>query len=92
MNQLPLAKRVQIVKALVEGSSLRSTSRMAGVSINTVTKLLEDLGAACLDYQDTALVNLPCKRLQCDEIWSFVYAKAKNVPDDHKGEWGYGDV
>ena len=92
MNRLPLARRTQIVKALVEGNSLRAVSRMYTVSINTVTKLLEDLGSASMDYQDATLVNLPCKRLECDEIWSFVYAKAKNVPDEHKGEFGFGDV
>ncbi len=92
MNRLSLVKRTQIVKALCEGNSLRSTSRMVGVSINTVTKLLEELGSACLDYQDATLVNLNCKRLECDEIWSFVYSKAKNVPDEHRGEFGYGDV
>jgi IS1 family transposase len=77
---------------LTEGNSLRATSRMADVSINTVTKLLVDVGAACEEYQDKALRSLKCKRIQCDEIWSFVYAKAKNVPEEHKGEWGYGDV
>jgi IS1 family transposase len=65
---------------------------MTGVAINTVVKLLRDLGSACLDYQDTAMRNLTLKRLQCDEIWSYVYAKAKNVPEEHQGEFGYGDV
>ncbi len=65
---------------------------MAHVSVNTVVKLLGDLGSACLDYQDKVMHDLPCKQLQCDEIWSFVYAKAKNVPAEHKGELGYGDV
>ncbi len=92
MNQLSLEKRTQIVKALCEGNSLRSTSRMSGVSINTVTKLLVDLGNACLDYQDKHMVNLPLKRIEADEIWSFVYSKAKNVPSEHHGEFGYGDV
>jgi len=92
MNKLPLERRVQIVKALCEGNSLRAAARMVGVSINTVAKLLGDLGSVCLDYQDQTMHNLQCKRLQCDEIWSFVYAKAKNVPPEHKGEPGYGDV
>jgi IS1 family transposase len=92
MNKLPNEKRIQIVKSLVEGNSLRSISRMVGVSINTVTKLLEDVGAACLKYQDEYLVNLHLNKIQCDEIWSFVYAKEKNVPEDHQGEFGYGDV
>ncbi|MBI2303285.1 MAG: DDE-type integrase/transposase/recombinase [Chloroflexi bacterium] len=92
MNKLSTNRQAQIVKALVEGNSLRSTARIVGVSINTVVKLLEDLGSACLDYQDEVMHDLPCKRLQCDEIWSFVYSKAKNVPEEHKGEFGYGDV
>lgn len=65
---------------------------MAGVSRNTVNKLLRDVGAACLDYQDKALRNLPCERIQCDEIWSFVYSRKKNVPDDKRDEFGIGDV
>lgn len=89
---MPLAKRAQILGFLVEGMSLRAASRLADCSINTVTKLLVDVGAACAEYQDAALRNLPCKRIQCDEIWSFVGAKQKNVPDDRKGEFGIGDV
>jgi IS1 family transposase len=92
MNQLPLPRRVQILSALVEGNSLRSTSRMAEVSINTVTKLLVDAGEACARYQHDVMRNLTCKRLQLDEIWSFCYAKEKNVPDELRGQPGYGDV
>ncbi len=92
MNRLPLAKRARIIGMLVEGNSLRATSRMADVSINTVTKLLVDVGAACERYQDQALRDLKVKRIQCDEIWSFVYAKAKNLPESMKGMWGVGDV
>jgi IS1 family transposase len=92
MNRLPVPKRVQIVHSFVEGVSLRAISRMVDCSINTVTKLLEDVGAACLDYQDQALRDLPCKRVQCDEVWSFCYAKEKNVPEEKKGTFGYGDV
>lgn len=92
MNQLSIEKRAKIIGMLVEGNSMRAVSRMAGCSINTVTKLLVDVGEACWAYQSKAFHNLPCKRIQCDEIWSFCYAKEKNVPDDHKGEWGYGDV
>ncbi len=65
---------------------------MTGVSKNTVTKLLVDLSAACSAYQDEHLRNLPCRRLQCDEIWSFCYSKQKNVPVEKQGEFGYGDV
>ena len=92
MNRLSTTKRVQILSALVEGNSLRATSRMVDCSINTVTKLLVDLGAACAEYQDKALRNLPCKRIQCDEIWAFCYAKQKNVPEEKRGQFGYGDV
>ncbi|MBI2037031.1 MAG: DDE-type integrase/transposase/recombinase [Candidatus Liptonbacteria bacterium] len=92
MNQLTNERRVQVVKALIEGMSIRSTVRMTGVAKNTIVKLLAELGNACMDYQDAHLVNLPCKRLEADEIWSFVYAKAKNVPAEHLGEFGYGDV
>ena len=92
MNQLSIERRRQVVNALCEGNSIRATSRMTGVAINTVVKLLADLGSACLDYQDQVMRDLPCQRLQCDEIWSFVYSKAKNVPEEHKGEFGYGDV
>jgi len=77
---------------LVEGMSLRAASRLADVSINTVTKLLVDVGDACERYQDEHLRNLKCRRIQCDEIWSFVYAKAKNVPESMAGTFGVGDV
>jgi IS1 family transposase len=79
MNRLPLAKRAQILNCLVEGNSLRAASRLADVSINTVYKLLTDAGEACLAYQDQAFRNLPCKRLQLDEIWSFIYTKQRKV-------------
>lgn len=91
-NALSTAKQVQIVQALVEGNSLRATARMADVSRNTVNKLLLDLGSACAAYQGETLVNLPCKRLQVDEIWSFVGAKQANVPAERRGEFGIGDV
>jgi IS1 family transposase len=93
MNRLPVAKRVQIVSALVEGSSLRATSRMADVSLNTVTKLLLDLASVCAEYQDRTLRGLTCRRIQCDEIWQFVYAKRKNVTEKIAARVpGAGDV
>lgn len=92
MNRLNIQDRARILALLVEGNSMRATSRLADVSINTVTKLLVDVGTACAAYQDKALRKLPCKRIQCDEIWSFCYAKQKNVPPEHEGEFGYGDV
>lgn len=79
MNKLPLHKRVQIIAMLVEGSSMRSISRVVGVSINTVTKLLVDAGNACLEYHDENVVGLKSERIECDEIWSFCYAKQKNA-------------
>lgn len=92
MNALPLEKRVQIISCLVEGNSIRSTSRITGASKNTIVKLLVDVGTACAAYQDQVIRNLHCKRVQCDEIWSFCYCKEKNVPEEHKGELGQGDV
>ena len=92
MNKLSTAKRSQVVAALVEGVSVRATCRMTGVAKGTVLKLLVDLGAACERYQDEKLHGLKLKRIQCDEIWEFCYAKSKNVPEEHAGEWGYGDV
>lgn len=78
-NKLPLAKRVQILSMLCEGSSMRSISRVADVSINTVSALLVDAGKACAAHHEEAVRNVSAKRVQCDEIWSFCYAKAKNV-------------
>ena len=92
MNQLSTEKRGQIVAALVEGNSIRSIVRMTGASKNTIAKLLVELGAACSEYLNKALVNLNSKRIQCDEIWSFVGAKQKNVPAEKRGEFGIGDV
>jgi IS1 family transposase len=92
MNRLSRAERAQIIRALVEGNSLRSTSRITGFARNTITALLVELGAACVAYQDRTLRNLTSTRIECDEIWSFVYAKARNVPAEHEGEFGYGDV
>ena len=92
MNKLSTQRRMQIVAALVEGAGVNSVSRMTGVSNNTVLKLLADLGQACADYQDRVLRNLSCKRIQCDEIWIFCYAKAKNLPEELKGRFGFGDV
>lgn len=92
MNRLPIDKRAQIIGLLVEGMSMRAVSRITGVSINTVTKLLADLGLACNLYQAQTLVNLNCKRVQCDEIWGFCQAKEKNVAPENKGVLGHGDV
>jgi IS1 family transposase len=92
MNKLPLAKRVMILNALCEGVSMRSISRMADVSINTVTKLLEDAGETCLALHDELVQGVKAQRIQCDEIWSFCYAKAKNVATAKAPVAGAGDV
>jgi IS1 family transposase len=92
VNRLSTDQRAQVVSCLCEGLSIRAAVRVTGAAKNTITKLLVELGAACAEYQDGALVGLPCKRIECDEIWSFCYAKQKNVPDEHQGEFGYGDV
>ncbi|MDI6448049.1 IS1 family transposase [Anaerobaca lacustris] len=92
MNKLTREKRVRVIAALVEGNSIRATVRMTGVAKNTVSKLLCDIGQACERYHDRVMADLPCKRLQVDEIWSFCYAKQKNVPEPLKGTFGYGDV
>lgn len=93
MNKKTTKERAQILILLVEGNSLRATVRIIremqdGCSINTVTKLLEEVGEACAWYQDEHFVNLNCKRVQVDEIWSFVYSKQKNIPEGKEDEAG----
>ena len=92
MNRLSIEKRAQIIGSLVEGNSIRATVWMTGAAKNTITKLLVDLGEACAEYQDGVLVDLPCKVVEADEIWSYCYSKQKNVPEQFKGTPGYGDV
>ena len=92
MKQISNEQRAQIVACICEGNSIRATARLTGISKNTISRLLIELGDACIDYQDRTLRNLRCKRIQCDETWSFVYAKEKNIPAEKKGEFGYGDV
>ncbi|MFI5118602.1 MAG: IS1 family transposase [Terriglobales bacterium] len=91
MNRLDRARRTQVIAALVEGSSIRATVRMTGVAKNTVAKLLADIGRACAAYHDRHVRNLRVRRLQCDEIWSFVGCKAKNASPEQR-EQGWGDV
>jgi IS1 family transposase len=91
MNLLAQAERVKVVAALVEGNSLRSTSRMTGIARNTITKLLVDLGEASMRYHDVNVRNVRVRRLQCDEIWAYVGAKQKNASPEKK-EIGWGDV
>ena len=92
MNKLTTHKRVKILSALVEGMSMRSVSRLEDVSINTVSRLLVEAGEACAVYHDEHVVNVPAKHVQCDEIWSFCYAKEKNVPKAKAAPQGAGDV
>jgi IS1 family transposase len=92
MNKLPSDKRIQILGMMVEGMSIRAIARLTGASKNTIVKLLRDAGEACSDNQDRVLRDLPCKRIQVDEIWSFVGMKQKNLPEERKGEFGIGDV
>lgn len=92
MNKLPLAKRTQILAMLCEGSSMRSISRVADVSINTVSKLLVEAGEACLTIHDETVRDVKASRVQCDEIWSFCHAKQKNVATAKAAPEGAGDV
>jgi IS1 family transposase len=92
MNRLSTRQRTKVITALVEGNSLRATCRMTGVARMTVMKLLVDVGTACYKYQYKNLKNLQSRRIQCDEIWSFCYAKQDNLPEKKKGKLGYGDV
>jgi IS1 family transposase len=92
MNKLPVSSRVAILKALTEGCSLRSTARMTGAAYMSVVKLLVDAGRACAEYQHNVMRNLTCKRLELDEIWSFVAMKDKNIPEERAGEMGIGSI
>ena len=88
MNQLSMERRVAVIAAMVEGNSLRGTARITGVARMTIEKLLRDLGAACRAHHDATVRGLKSQRIQCDEIWSFVGAKPRNVPYEKKTEWG----
>ena len=92
MNKLPPAKRAMILNMLVEGTSMRAVSRMTGVSINTVSKLLVDAGNACAAYHDETVRGVSAKRVQCDEIWSLTYTKQKNVKDAKAAPEEAGDT
>ena len=92
MNRLTVADRTRIVSCLVEGNSVRATCRMTGAAKGTILKLLSDMGEACVAYHDAHVRGLQCKRVQCDEIWSFVGAKQKNVTTMEQSEAGMGDA
>jgi IS1 family transposase len=92
MKRLTREKQTQIISALIEGNSIRATARMMNVSKDAVLKLQVEAGYASADYQDKTFPRLTCKRVQCDEVWAFCYAKRKNVPAEKQGHFGYGDV
>lgn len=92
MRKLDATKRAAIIAAMVEGMSVNSITRICGVSKLTVLRLLNDIGALCLDFHDLTVRGVAPKRIQCDEIWSFCHAKEKNVPEEKRGVFGYGDV
>src|SRR5260370_32102724 len=92
MNKLPLAKRAKILTLLCEGMAMRAVARTEDISFNTVDKLLQDAGAACAEFHDRAMRGVKSQRVQCDEIWSFCYTKAKNVPTAKRQDLAYGDI
>src|SRR5450759_3563389 len=92
MNALSRDRKAQIIRCLIEGNSVRSTSRMTGTSKTAILRLLEQLGEACWEYQRDALRGLSCKRVQVDEIWQYVGMKAKTARRQGRTEFGVGDV
>src|SRR5438128_1099565 len=92
MNRLSNERRTQVIKALVEGNSIRATCRMTGTAMNTVLRLVEEIGAACAAFHDRTVRGIHAKHLQADEIWSFCHAKARNVSEELKGKPGIGDL
>jgi IS1 family transposase len=92
MKQLSKDQRCAVVRCLCDGVSIRATTRITGVSKNTIQKLTRELGEAVLQYQDNVIRGLTCKRIQCDEIWNFCYCKDKNVPDEMRGSPGVGSM
>ena len=92
MNQLGTEKRTQIISCLIEGNSVRATARLTGFCKDTILKLLCDIGPVCARFHDAVARNLPCKRLEVDELWCFCHAKDRNVPDELMGKHGVGSV
>ena len=92
MNRLSAERRTAVIKALVEGNSIRATCRMTGTAKGTVLRLLAEMGEACEAFHDRTVRNIKAKRLQADEIWSFCHAKARNVPAHLEGKPGIGDL
>jgi len=92
MNRLSIQERAKILGCLVEGGAVRATARITNTDKKTVLRLLAELGTACREYHDQHIWMVPSRRIQCDEIWSFCYAKEKNVPEHCRGVFGFGDV
>src|SRR5271157_4633904 len=92
MKKLDSETRVRVIQCFLEGVGVNATCRMTGAAKNTVLKLLADLGKVCAEYLDTHVRGVKCKRIQCDEIWSFCYAKEKNVPEENRGKFGFGSI
>src|SRR5713226_2419283 len=92
MNRLNVEQRAKILGCLIEGNSVRATSRLTGADKKTVLRLLAEFGEACKQLHNEKVRNVKSLRVQCDEIWSFCYAKEKNVPADYKGVLGFGEV
>src|SRR5207244_3894200 len=92
MNKLPAERRCAVVHALVEGNSVRATARITGTAKGTVLRLLAEIGDACTRFHDRTVRNVPAKRVQCDEIWSFTYAKQRNLAPALQGRAGFGDT
>ncbi len=92
MNKLSIERKALVIKTLCEGNSIRSTARITDTAINTVVKLLREVGKACYMYQYKNMKNIKSNRIQCDEIWSFCYAKQDHLPENKKGKFGFGDV
>jgi len=92
MNRLNIQERAKILGCLVEGNSVRATSRLTGCDKKTVLRLLAEFGSSCKKYHDENVRHLNIKRVECDEIWSFCYSKQANIPEQYKGKFGFGDV
>src|SRR5947209_8013385 len=92
MNKLPSDERARILMSLIEGNSIASTCRMTGAAKMTVLSLLAEVGTACQRFHDAKVRYLGAERVQCDEVWSYCYAKQKNVPVELQGKEGYGSI
>lgn len=92
MNRLSIERRAQVIGCITEGMGIRATGRITGVSKTTITKLIVDLGDAAAAYCDGAFRNLGCERIEADEIWSFVHAKDKNLPEHLLDDPEFGSV